>query len=92
MKDGTVKLGDFGIARVIQSSNEKAVTQIGTPLYLSPEICKGEQYNEQTDIWSLGVLFFYMCKLDYPFWGKTTVELTNAIINEKYKEFPDHYD
>ena len=42
--NGMVKLGDFGIAKVLESSNDQAQTQIGTPYYLSPEICESSPY------------------------------------------------
>ncbi|KAG9328306.1 hypothetical protein JZ751_015038, partial [Albula glossodonta] len=46
-KDGTVQLGDFGIARVLNSTVELARTCIGTPYYLSPEICENKPYNNK---------------------------------------------
>ncbi|XP_062281003.1 serine/threonine-protein kinase Nek1-like [Scomber scombrus] len=46
-KDGTVQLGDFGIARVLNSTAELATTCIGTPLYVSPEICENKPYNNK---------------------------------------------
>lgn len=76
MKDGRVKLGDFGIVRVLENTKSKADTMIGTPYYFSPEMCKGEQYDEKTDVWSLGVLLYEMCQLEYPFSGKSIAELT----------------
>lgn len=71
MKDQTVKLGDFGIARILESTKSRAASVIGTPYYFSPEMCKGEEYDEMTDIWSLGILLYEMCQLEYPFKGKT---------------------
>uniref|UniRef100_A0A2K6TFU0 non-specific serine/threonine protein kinase n=1 Tax=Saimiri boliviensis boliviensis TaxID=39432 RepID=A0A2K6TFU0_SAIBB len=47
-KDGTVQLGDFGIARVLNSTVELARTCIGTPYYLSPEICENKPYNNKS--------------------------------------------
>ena len=44
MRDGTVKLGDFGIARILSHGDDLASTRIGTPFYISPEICAGNQY------------------------------------------------
>uniref|UniRef100_A0A8C9FP77 non-specific serine/threonine protein kinase n=1 Tax=Pavo cristatus TaxID=9049 RepID=A0A8C9FP77_PAVCR len=46
-KDGTIQLGDFGIARVLNSTVELARTCIGTPYYLSPEICQNRPYNNK---------------------------------------------
>jgi NIMA (never in mitosis gene a)-related kinase 1/4/5 len=53
---GIVKLGDFGIAKVLDSTGGQARTQIGTPYYLSPEICDNTLYDTSSDIWSLGLL------------------------------------
>jgi NIMA (never in mitosis gene a)-related kinase len=70
MKDMQVKLGDFGVSRVLSSTKSRAATVIGTPYYYSPEMCKGETYDSKSDIWSLGVLLYEMCALEYPFKGK----------------------
>jgi len=62
-KGGTVKLGDFGVAGVIEHTKSKKDTQIGTPLYMSPEMLNDEKYDSKSDIWSLGVLLYEMCAL-----------------------------
>merc|ERR1712110_835091 len=49
-----VKIGDFGIARVLESTVAVALTTLGTPYYMSPEVCKGEPYRDKSDMWSLG--------------------------------------
>ncbi|KAM5311539.1 serine/threonine-protein kinase Nek5 isoform 2-T2 [Glossophaga mutica] len=67
-KNGMVaKLGDFGIARVLNNSMELAQTCVGTPSYLSPEICQNKPYNNKTDIWSLGCVLYELCTLKHPF-------------------------
>ena len=69
MSNGIVKLGDFGIARVLSTTIELAVTIVGTPYYLSPEIIKNEPYNFKSDMWSLGVILYELCALKPPFNG-----------------------
>ncbi|NXN82491.1 NEK5 kinase, partial [Bombycilla garrulus] len=60
------KLGDFGIARQLNSTTEFAHTCVGTPYYLSPEICENRPYNNKTDIWSLGCVLYELCALKHP--------------------------
>ena len=66
-KRGIIKLGDFGIARVLSHTKSAAKTVVGTPYYLSPEIIMQEGYSFKSDIWSLGVLLYEMCSLCPPF-------------------------
>lgn len=69
VKNGLLKLGDFGIARVLNQTSEMAATVVGTPYYLSPEIVQSNKYGFPTDIWSLGVLLYEICALRPPFNG-----------------------
>ena len=62
-----MKLGDFGIARALDSTTDMARTLIGTPFYISPEICEGKPYNSRSDVWSLGCVLYEMCTLRHPF-------------------------
>ena len=50
---GLVKLGDFGIAKVLEGSYAAASTVIGTPYYMSPEVCQGQAYGYQSDVWGM---------------------------------------
>lgn len=79
MSDNTIRFGDFGVARVLASTLEKAKTQVGTPYYISPEILKSRAYTCKTDIWSLGVLLFELCALDVPVKAPSLHELYKKI-------------
>ena len=80
-----IKLGDFGIAKTLQSTLSNCYTQVGTPYYLSPEICQNQPYNHKSDIWALGVLLFYMMTLEYPFQANNLAALVYNIVNFKGK-------
>nr|XP_025041363.1 serine/threonine-protein kinase Nek5 [Pelodiscus sinensis] len=73
------KLGDFGIARMLNNTMELARTCVGTPYYLSPEICENRPYNNKTDIWSLGCVLYELCTLKHPFEGNSLHQLVLKI-------------
>ncbi|KAJ7341508.1 hypothetical protein JRQ81_005692 [Phrynocephalus forsythii] len=75
----TAKLGDFGIARMLSNTMEFARTCVGTPYYLSPEICENRPYNNKTDIWSLGCVLYELCTLRHPFDGNNLAQLVLKI-------------
>ena len=91
MKDGTVKLGDFGIARVREHTFQLCKTQIGTPYYLSPEICEGKNYNAKTDIWSLGCILYELCTLHHAFTAQNMNALFVNIIRGRYDPIPKSF-
>ena len=64
-----VKLGDFGISKILEFTGDFAHTSLGTPYYLSPEICTGSKYDFKTDIWMLGCVLYELCSLHKPFEG-----------------------
>ena len=83
MKDNHIKLGDFGIARVLQESEAVANTQIGTQPYLSPEMVKGEPYDYRTDIWDLGIILYEMIYFKNPFEAKAIHAMYMNIVSGK---------
>nr|XP_014350212.1 PREDICTED: serine/threonine-protein kinase Nek1 [Latimeria chalumnae] len=90
-KEGTVQLGDFGIARVLNSTVELARTCIGTPYYLSPEICENKPYNNKSDIWALGCVLYEMCTLKHAFEAGNMKNLVLKIIRGSYPPVSLHY-
>ena len=65
--NGTCKIGDFGISKNLSHTLAQARTRIGTPYYLSPEICMNKPYDSKNDMWALGVVLYEMCTLKHPF-------------------------
>ena len=87
----TVKIGDFGIAKILNSTSSYAHTFIGTPYYISPELCKDQPYNDKSDVWSLGCVLYELCTLNHPFEGGTQVEIYEKIMTQKFKAISPEY-
>ncbi|XP_075277816.1 serine/threonine-protein kinase Nek1 isoform X2 [Opisthocomus hoazin] len=90
-KDGTIQLGDFGIARILNSTAELTRTCIGTPYYLSPEICQNKPYNNKSDIWALGCVLYEMCTLKHAFEAGNMKNLVLKIISGRFPPVSVHY-
>ena len=84
MKNGFVKLGDFGIAKNFQRTIDKAKTMVGTPYYLSPEMIESKPYDSKSDIWSLGVLLYEMMTFKMPFNANSLASLIIKITRGNY--------
>lgn len=91
MDDFTVKLGDLGIAKVLDLNQSKADTFIGTPSYMSPELFTGKSYNHKTDIWGLGCCAYEIMTLTRAFQGRALWTLIKEIKNDRKLELPKRY-
>jgi serine/threonine-protein kinase len=78
-KDGSVRVVDFGIARVLDASKTQTGMLIGTFAYMSPEQYHGEHADERSDIWSFGVLLYELLTYQRPFTGATPASLMHSI-------------
>ncbi len=82
----TVKVTDFGIARITDSSKTKTGLVLGTPSFMSPEQIAGKKVDGRSDLYSLGVMLFQMLTGVLPFRGDSMAELMYKIAND---EAPD---
>ncbi len=85
-KESTVKLTDFGIARITDSSKTKTGMVLGTPSYMSPEQLVGKHIDGRSDIFSLGVMLFQLLTGELPFKGDSMASLMFCIANEPHPE------
>ena len=78
---GTLKITDFGFARYFD--NDILIQTIcGSPLYMAPEIMRNKKYNQKSDLWSIGIIFFEMLTGNTPFKAKNIYELIRVIEND----------
>ena len=78
-KDLDIKIGDFGVAKILTQTGF-AKTIIGTPYYLSPELCDEQPYNDKSDVWALGCILYELCTFNHPFNAKCQASLILKII------------
>ena len=82
LNDGSVKLTDFGIARIMEEPSLTGDGQVfGTPSYMSPEQISGKPTDERTDLYSTGVMAYEMVAGRKPFAGDNVVALTYQIMS-----------
>ncbi|GAA6215028.1 serine/threonine-protein kinase Nek3 isoform X1 [Lates japonicus] len=89
-ENGTVKLGDFGSACILNSSKAYAHTYVGTPYYVAPEIWDNKPYNNKSDVWSLGCVLYELCTLRHPFQASSWKSLILKVCRGAYPPLPSH--
>jgi serine/threonine protein kinase len=75
--EGDIKIGDFGLAKLLvgRVHYNASIRGMGTPAYMSPELCRGEPQDYRSDIYSLGVLFFEMATGQLPFQARGMIDM-----------------
>jgi NIMA (never in mitosis gene a)-related kinase len=83
MKNGEVKIGDFGLSRYLKNGSPSMMSLVGTSSYMSPELLNQEPYGFPTDIWSLGVIIYQMATGEKPYQADTSDEMPAIISSHK---------
>ncbi|XP_052466234.1 serine/threonine-protein kinase Nek4 isoform X1 [Carassius gibelio] len=91
-KTDIIKVGDLGIARVLESQNDMASTLIGTPYYMSPELFSNKPYNYKSDVWALGCCVYELATLKHAFNAKDMNSLVYRIVEGKLPQMPSKFD
>jgi len=90
---GNVKIVDFGIARIPSSDLTRSGARLGTPIYMSPEQIRGSAYDERSDIFSTGIVFYELLTYRHPFRDKNIAKtLDNILFQSRFpfaEQFPD---
>ena len=82
-RDGTVKVVDFGIARMVDTSKTETGVLLGTLAYMSPQLVKGERADERSDIWATGVVCYELFAGLKPFDGNNHAALLMSIVSDE---------
>ena len=93
MQIGLAKLGDFGMAKIMDSNGEfKRVKTIMPKIQCAaPELYEKKDFSTKTDIWYLGVTFFQLMTFNFPFKGKNDEEIMDSILEDERNEYNFHY-
>ncbi|KAI1885651.1 hypothetical protein AGOR_G00206020 [Albula goreensis] len=91
LKKNIVKIGDFGVSRLLMGSRDLATTFTGTPYYMSPEALSHQGYDSKSDIWSLGCILYEMCCLEHAFNGHNFLSVVMKIVEGSTPALPDRY-
>ena len=86
-EDWTVKLCDFGLTRYKERFIRENHGKIGTPHWMSPEILRGERYDEASDVYSFGVIVWEMLTGEIPYVGRSVAQITGLVGYHKEQLF-----
>lgn len=90
-KDGTVKILDFGLVKMIDYTTlTMEGAAVGTPLYMSPEEMQGKEIDHRSDLYSFGVLLYYLLTGTYPFTADNPMQLMYRVTQEPPKRPTEH--
>ena len=85
-----VVIGDLGLGRVLSGTTDFAKTNLGTPLYHSPELAMDKPYNDKSDVWAFGCLAHELLTGRPPFEARNQLALAAKIVNTPTPTLPNH--
>ena len=86
-----LRLGDFGISKVLEKDESLARTNCGTPWYQSPQVWKNKPYSNTTDIWSLGCILYELCMLRPTFKANNATEVKLLVTKSRPQPISNMY-
>ncbi|KAM9187480.1 serine/threonine-protein kinase Nek11 [Dugong dugon] len=91
LKNNLLKIGDFGVSRLLMGPCDLATTLTGTPHYMSPEALKHQGYDTKSDIWSLACILYEMCCMNHAFAGSNFLSIVLKIVEGSTPSLPVRY-
>uniref|UniRef100_G1SRU6 Serine/threonine-protein kinase Nek11 n=1 Tax=Oryctolagus cuniculus TaxID=9986 RepID=G1SRU6_RABIT len=91
LKNNRLKIGDFGVSRLLVGSCDLATTLTGTPHYMSPEALKHQGYDTKSDIWSLACILYEMCCMSHAFTGSNFLSIVLKIVEGDTPSLPERH-
>uniref|UniRef100_A0A8D2CVN5 Serine/threonine-protein kinase Nek11 n=1 Tax=Sciurus vulgaris TaxID=55149 RepID=A0A8D2CVN5_SCIVU len=91
LKNNLLKIGDFGVSRLLMGSCDLATTLTGTPHYMSPEALQHQGYDTKSDIWSVACILYEMCCMDHAFTGSNFLAIVLKIVEGNTPSLPERY-
>ena len=85
------QVGDFGISKKMATHQGAAHTVLGTPYYISPEMCEGQRYDAKSDVWALGCILYEMACLQKTFEGSNLPALVTKIMKGQFAPIRGNY-
>lgn len=79
-QDWTIKVADFGLTRFI--SDKKVMTQVGTPMWMAPEIIMGRKYTEKADVYAFGIILWEILTRAEPYEDKEAMQIVVEVVND----------
>jgi serine/threonine-protein kinase ULK/ATG1 len=79
LHNGNLKIADFSFCKLLENKDDLTQTMLGSPIYMAPEVLKGEIYTMKADVWSMGIVFYQMLFGKCPFETKSIALLIKLL-------------